>query len=151
LSFLPKVWAKQKLDALSLDFFLADSQTSQDSISGLIDSLSNCYGVVAVEFTSFDDTTTEVDDILKTIDLASITCYPNPITNSVTIDFKDQLVGSHDAVVSILTSNLQEVLQLQTRINNGIVTIENLDFLQPGIYFAIISIESKRYIVKIVK
>jgi len=151
LSFLPKLWAKQKLDALSLDFYLADSQVVQDSISSLIDSLSSCYGVIAVEFSSFDDTTTEVDNLLETIDATSVTYYPNPITNSVTIDFKDRVTDSQNAYVRILNSKLQELIQLDARIHNGKILIRNLEFLQSGIYFVIISIESKQYIVKIVK
>jgi len=151
LSFLPKLWAKQKLDALSLDFYLADTQVSQDSISALIDSLSTCYGVIAVEFSSFDDNSTEVYDLDAAIDINEISYYPNPFVSSITIDFNDQINSSKTAIVRILDSNSKELIKFITKAHNGLIKIENLETLLPGLYFALITIDSKHYVIKIVK
>lgn len=60
-SFLPKIWAKQKIDALSLDYLISNSNSEQENIQNEIDNLSICYSVVSVAFTSFEDTALEVD------------------------------------------------------------------------------------------
>jgi len=60
-SFLPKIWAKQKIDELSLDYILAETNAEGNVIQNNIDEISTCYSVVSVAFTSFTDPTLEVD------------------------------------------------------------------------------------------
>jgi len=52
-SFLPKVWAKQKIDNLSEEYDIAEIQETKNSIQKDIDELSICYGVISVDFNSF--------------------------------------------------------------------------------------------------
>ena len=60
-SFLPKVWAKQKLDALTLDYYLALDVNEIEAIRDRIDSLSVCYNIVSVQFNSFVDSALEIE------------------------------------------------------------------------------------------
>jgi len=52
-SFLPKLWAKQKTDELSIQFNLSDDDIIRDRIQQDIDDVSQCYNVVNLEFNSF--------------------------------------------------------------------------------------------------
>jgi len=54
-TFLPKIWAKQKIDALTVDFYLEGDVAKSNLIQEEIDTLSVCYGVVSLEFNSFVD------------------------------------------------------------------------------------------------
>ncbi len=63
LSVLPKIWAKQRIDELSVEYHLAYSTFEEFNISQEIDQLGACYGVVNVEFNSFTDVGLEVDFI----------------------------------------------------------------------------------------
>jgi len=60
-SFLPKIWAKQKIDELALDYHLANLPVEQDAIEDDINQLSQCYGVVNVDFNGFTDSALEVE------------------------------------------------------------------------------------------
>ncbi len=57
-SFLPKIWAKQKIDDLRLSYFLEEDNVVAQSIQEEIDSTSICYGVVSLDFNRFVDGTT---------------------------------------------------------------------------------------------
>lgn len=52
-SFLPKIWAKQKIDVLSQEYDIAETQASKKEIQDEIDELSICYGVISTDFNSF--------------------------------------------------------------------------------------------------
>lgn len=54
-SFLPKIWAKQKLDDLTVDYYLETNADAAQIIQDEIDSLSFCYQVVSLAFNSFTD------------------------------------------------------------------------------------------------
>lgn len=151
LSFLPKLWAKQKLDALSLDFYLGSNSQEQDSITALIDSLSTCYGVVAVEFSSFDDTTTEVDEVYPTEVSNKIEYYPNPFDDKIHVDLSEIIENPANASYEIYSQDARLLIKSKTTLINGILTIDNLGLLQEGVYFLFITINSQQYIVKIVK
>lgn len=54
LSILPKIWAKQKMDDLTIAFYQSQDNSSLDSLQEEIDSVSVCYGIVSVDFSSFE-------------------------------------------------------------------------------------------------
>lgn len=60
-SVLPQIWAKQKIDALTIMHHLAATESEQNFIQDEIDTIGACYGVVSVEFNSFTDQTLEID------------------------------------------------------------------------------------------
>lgn len=153
LSFLPKIWAKQKLDVLGLDYYLTETTFEQDSISGLIDSLSNCFGVIAVEFSSFDDGSgsTEVDEVLHTVNGDGVRVFPSPFVDQVTIEIAALKGVSSDACVKLFNMDAQLIKTYDVKLQNGKIFIQGLEMLDRGIYYAIIEINGSRYIVKILK
>jgi len=152
LSFLPKLWVKQKLDALSLDFYLGSHSQEKDSISALIDSLSACYGVVAVEFSSFDDnSTSEVGEIHPTEVSNKIEYYPNPFDDRINVDLSALIDNPANASYKIYSQDARLLIQSKATLINGILTIDNLGPLKKGIYFLFITIDSQQYVVKIIK
>lgn len=153
LSFLPKLWAKQKLDVLGLDYYLTETMLEQDSISSLIDSLSNCYGVIAVEFSSFDDGTgvTEVDEIVHTESSGGVKVYPSPFNNQITIEIAAFSGITKEATIKLYNMDAQLVKSIQTEIIDGKILFDGLDTLKEGMYYAVVEIDGVRYIVKIIK
>ncbi len=153
LSFLPKIWAKQKLDVLGLDYYLTETNFEQDSISGLIDSLSNCFGVIAVEFSSFDDGsgTTEIDEVIHTVVNGGVKVFPSPFMDHVTIEIAALKGVSSDASVKLFNMDAQLIKSYDVKLQNGQIFIDGLEMLDNGIYYAIIEINGSRYIVKIMK
>lgn len=84
LSVLPKIWAKQKIDDLSLEYYLAEDFLIQENIQDEIDATSECYQVVAVDFGSFTDgTTVEIDESASAAKALQI--FPKPFTDFITI------------------------------------------------------------------
>ncbi|MFT6336633.1 MAG: hypothetical protein ACI86M_002901 [Saprospiraceae bacterium] len=153
LSFLPKVWAKQKLDVLGLDYYLTETNFEQDSISSLIDSLSNCYGVIAIEFSSFDDGTgtTEVDEVTHTVNSGGVKVYPSPFEGQITIEIAGLKGTTSDANVKLYNMDAQLIKTYDVKLQNGRIFIDGLEMLDRGIYYAIIQINGSRYIIKILK
>ena len=151
LSFIPKLWAKQKLDVLGLDYYLTNSQIESDSISSLIDSLSACYGVIATEFSSFDDNTTEVDEVIGDDLSSSISYFPNPFVDQIHINLNKTIANGTHANVELFTSESQKVFQTKVVVTDGILKVDGLERLEEGIYFLMITTESERFIIKVVK
>jgi len=152
LSFIPKVWAKQKLDALAIEFYLGADQEARDSITTLIDSLSKCYGVIDVEFSSFeDDTTVETDDVLTSDEDDKIWAYPSPFESTVTLHVESVESISKKINVAILDVNARTIMTQEVYMKDGSILLNNLDHLSGGVYFAVFEIGTIRYVVKIVK
>lgn len=153
LSFLPKIWAKQKLDALALDFFLSELESAQDSISNLIDSLSSCYGVIAVEFSSFDDggTTVEVDERSYDQAINEVRSYPNPFVDQLVLEIPALKNISQRVNVNLMDASARVLRSFSLAIQDGKILISGLGDLQPGIYFLSFRIGDKVYLAKILK
>ena len=56
-SFLPKLWAKQKIDELTENFNIANTDSEKNAIQEEIDNISRCFNVVSLDFNSFVDGT----------------------------------------------------------------------------------------------
>ncbi len=150
LSFLPKIWAKQKIDALQLQYYLAD-QAGAALIQAEIDTLSECYGVVDVEFSSFEDNTVETDELIEG-DLAtgSLNIFPSPFSDRIQIKIPTALVGT-TANLSLFNAQGQRVVYAASLFLESILTIEDLEALPPGIYFCQLEVNGKVYLAKISK
>jgi Ca-activated chloride channel family protein len=150
LSFLPKIWAKQKIDALQLAYYLAD-QPSAQLILDEIDSLSTCYGVVELEFSSFEDTTVETDELVDgDLTTGLLTVFPSPFSDRIQIKIPDALVGT-TANLSLFNAQGQRVIYLSSLLLESILTVEDLEVLPPGIYFCQLEVDGKIYLAKISK
>ena len=153
LSFLPKIWAKQKLDVLGLDYYLTETSFEQDSISSLIDSLSTCYGVIAIEFSSFDDGTgtTEVDEVIPTVNNGGLKVFPSPFKDQMTIEIAELEGITSYANVKLYNLNAQLIKSYDVKLQNGRIFINGLEMLDRGVYYLIIEAEGRQYVVKITK
>lgn len=155
LSFLPKVWAKQKLDVLGLDFYLASTEATQDSISNAIDSISICYGVIDTDFSSFDDNSgggvVETEELVFEEAAEHILISPTTCVDYINIHFKDAALIGEDALLSIYNVSGQKVLQASYRISSDYLTIKDLAALDPGVYIVSVLIDSVQYTAKFVK
>lgn len=60
-SILPQIWAKQKIDALTIDYHLTSNSIAANALQEEIDSIGACYNVISVEFNSFEDSSLEID------------------------------------------------------------------------------------------
>ena len=91
LQFLPRLWAKKKIEYLQNEYYLAGTNSNQaDIIQDDIINTSLCYGVLS-SFTSFEDNTgiTSVEEIEEpTIDGLSLKNYPNPFTDYTIFEFQ---------------------------------------------------------------
>jgi Ca-activated chloride channel family protein len=149
-SFLPKLWAKQKIDALQLDYYLATGEAAA-AILEEIDTLSVCYGVVDVEFSTFEDTTTETDEVAVSIaNNNQLKIYPAPFTDHFNVAIPRELVGKTVNVV-ILNSYGQRIRQYENLTLEEVLQITGLQDLLPGVYFCLLEIDGKQYLSKVVK
>ncbi|MCB0749746.1 MAG: hypothetical protein KDC90_19975, partial [Ignavibacteriae bacterium] len=92
--FLPKIWAKQKIEDLMVDYYTYSPDSFKaDSLKEYITTLSVMYGVIT-QFTSFTDVyVTDVEEIAKEEnenlpdDFKLLGNYPNPFNPTTTIKF----------------------------------------------------------------
>ncbi len=146
-SFLPKIWAKQKIDALQLDYYTADFETQQ-LIQADIDSLSVCYGVVDIEFSSFEDNNpTEVDELEIAGDLD---LFPSPFTDQLNFRTPDELRGE-TATVKLINVWGQVVWQQVGIRLLETVQLMDLGDLLPGVYLCQLEVDGQTFIGKVVK
>lgn len=147
LSFLPKIWAKQKIDALQLDYYTADASTQQQ-IQADIDSLSVCYGVVDIEFSSFEDNNpVEVDELEMAGELE---VFPSPFTDQLSIRTPIAWRGA-SATVKLLNAWGQIVWQQADMTLLETVILTDLGDLPAGVYLCQLEVDGQTYIGKVVK
>jgi Ca-activated chloride channel family protein len=151
LEFLPKIWAKQKIESLLQQYYALPSYTAEAiALHDLIVQISIAYGVVC-EFTSFTGGATENEEELETppaSDVILLGNYPNPFNPSTTIRFevKSELRGA--AFIKIFNSRGQLVKVLGVHVNrSGIYEIvwdgtdQNGRVVSNGVYFYTLSLD----------
>ncbi|NOX66276.1 MAG: VWA domain-containing protein, partial [Chlorobi bacterium] len=92
--FLPKIWAKQKIEYLMVQYYrLSEGTPEADALKEQIMTLSLAYGIIT-EFTSFSEDLTGVEEETLTTDKDLIVSdfeilgnYPNPFNPSTIISF----------------------------------------------------------------
>ncbi|MBK7499739.1 MAG: VWA domain-containing protein [Ignavibacteriales bacterium] len=109
-SFLPKVWAKQKIEYLLVQYYLLDPNSPQAMlIKQQIIELSVAFGVIS-PFTSFGNPTNVEDEIIvctenvQPDEFRILGNYPNPFNPSTTIRFTIGKDIQSDVVLKIYNS-----------------------------------------------
>lgn len=124
--FLTKIWAKQKIEYLLVEYFSEDDQSVRaDSLKSAIIDISLDYGVLS-PFTSFsgDKDTTPIEEEIGKPDIAHspvqyelLGNYPNPFNPSTTIRFRVNTPMSDVIIIKIYNSIGQLVRELSLHIS----------------------------------
>ncbi|PKN74073.1 MAG: hypothetical protein CVU50_00415 [Candidatus Cloacimonetes bacterium HGW-Cloacimonetes-3] len=121
LEFIPKIWAKQKIESLLQQYYSYNASSTQALVikQQIID-LSIAYGVVCI-FTSFTGGEVELDDEVNTPPVGEIALmgnYPNPFNPTTTIRFNvlSDLTGT--ARIKIYNLKGQLVTELGLHVNH---------------------------------
>ena len=156
-SVIPKIWAKQRIDALSLQYYLATTQEEKDGLQSDIDSISICYGVVSTAFTSFEDgSTTEVEETTPGPKISSF-ATPSPFTDGVIIHLSLDDIDLHNlsgqvelySLTGQLVRRVKATIQEQDR--SVLLEIHSLGDLPAGVYFCLIHVGDQTVTVRLVK
>jgi Ca-activated chloride channel homolog len=150
LVVLPKIWAKQKLDDLEIQYFQTSSQVLQDEI----DSLSICYQVLDVQFGSFEGGEIIVgleEEIAVSMDRSELNVYPQPFSSYLTITFPPSFQPEESVMIEILDLTGKVVHSEVVMLIGGKVTVDDLAGLKEGTYILRISGSGGSYTGKLVK
>jgi Ca-activated chloride channel family protein len=153
LAFLPKLWAKGKIDYLSNLFYtLPDQSEESDSLQSLIEDISLCYQVIS-NFTSFSGE--NPTELFENTAEFKYSFSPNPFIDNTSI--KINSISSQDLAIYFYDINGRIVRIIKTRLNPGenIITWDGYDDnntdLKSGIYLYKFSLDKKEYYGKIEK
>ncbi len=108
--FLPKIWAKQKIEYLMVQYYMYDEDSAEaEEIKEQIIEISMAYGVIS-PFTSFYgndgiDDEEEYGEDAPSAAFKLLGNYPNPFNPSTTIRF--QINGTIDQIVKIKIYNVR--------------------------------------------
>jgi Ca-activated chloride channel family protein len=128
--FLPKIWAKRKIESLLVRYYGLNASTPQaDTLKQEIIAISSAYGVLS-PFTSFTGEITDVeggmdDDQRLPVEFALLGNYPNPFNPSTTIRIQLNVSYVGDLEVRIYNS-LGQVIRILTIQSHGNGTYEVL-------------------------
>lgn len=123
--FLPKIWAKMKIDHLLVQYYILDPESAgAKAIKDQIIEISLGYGVIS-PFTSFSDPT-EVEDNEKPAPLATqfelLGNYPNPFNSTTVIQFR-------------VHGSLNELVRIKIYDSLGrLITVLTIEVHGPGLY-----------------
>lgn len=157
LAFLPKLWAKAKIEHLQFLFYSLPigSQEAIDT-QALIEEISICYQVLS-DFTIFNTGggTTSIEDVLSEYDEFKIKFHPNPFSEKTVANV--DLLYAQPIIISIYDINgkLITVLNLEGEAGNNIVSWDGTNSkkksVESGVYFYKIETKSKTYFGKLIK
>lgn len=164
LQFLPRLWAKRKMESLYIAFFSQDQgSTEAQLLEDSIVNISLCYGVIS-PFTSFEDNSgggggTVMEFTPETSEDIMIYPMPNPFYDQVQMVFSvpNHLQGEtismeiRDAsgrlvyqINTIANGNPEQTIFWNGQQNNGTE-------VPPGVYFVRIKVGNIIYLAKLVK
>ncbi len=128
--FLPKIWAKQKIEYLMVQYYsLSEGSTEAEILKETIMTLSLAYGIIT-EFTSFSEDLVGVEEEsiideenLIVEDFKIIGNYPNPFNPSTKISFYVGL-ELHDVVTIKIYNSIGQIVRVLTINVNGMGVYE---------------------------
>ncbi len=122
--FLPKIWAKQKIETLMVEYFSYPEGTFQsDSLKEYIQTISVQYGVIT-QFTSFTGFVTGIEEEVENKQqliadgFKLLGNYPNPFNPSTQIKFSVSK-DFHDVVKIKIFNSIGELVRVLTIRING--------------------------------
>ncbi|MFT5820548.1 MAG: hypothetical protein ACI8ZM_001791 [Crocinitomix sp.] len=153
LLVLPKIWAKQKIDDLSIDYFNETDGAAAELIQDEIDSLSVCYGVLDVQFGSFDGgvVISGYEESLVNYDGSDLSIYPQPFESFINIKFTSSIQLDGDYAVEILDLAGKSVHSANVKFTGNMAVIYDLDKLMSGTYVLKLTNGKNTYTTKMVK
>jgi len=154
--FLPKLWAKQKIEYLTyLYYSLGQNSTQAQAVEETIEQISICYQVLS-EFTSFvDNGTTYYEEILADKPEFAYSFSPNPFDTQTSLVINLKM----PALISVSIYDSKGIL-IYSILENGIAGENILTWngddsrgkqVDSGIYFYTVRIGNESYFGKIVK
>ncbi|MBP7464272.1 MAG: T9SS type A sorting domain-containing protein, partial [Bacteroidales bacterium] len=154
--FLPKLWAKQKIEYLTyLYYSLGQNSTQAQAVEETIEQISICYQVLS-EFTSFvDNGTTYYEEILADKPEFSYSFSPNPFDTQTSLVINLKM----PALISVSIYDSKGIM-IYSILENGIAGENILTWngddsrgkqVDSGIYFYTVRIGNESYFGKIVK
>jgi len=154
MSVLPKIWAKQKIDELTYQFYTASSSDEADLIQADIDSVSVCYEVVAVDFGSFSDPggSLEIDEISGD-EPFELLVFPQPFVSLLNIFIKFEDYFSEDLRIELIDIK-GRVVHIEDLEINGTelsISIDGLEGLRTGVYTLRVSSKSGSVVRSLIK
>lgn len=120
-SFLPKIWAKQKIESLLVQYYILDPNSyAALELKQNIINLSVTWGVIT-QFTSFTGEVTEdediTDDVPSVVEIVHLTNYPNPFNPTTTISFEVMKDITGPAILRIYNTKGQLIRTLAVNVN----------------------------------
>jgi Ca-activated chloride channel family protein len=153
LLVLPKIWAKQKIDDLSIDFFNETDEAAAELIQNEIDSVSICYGVIDVQFGSFDGgvVISGIEESTWNLDATDLSIYPQPFETFINVKFASSINLDGIWAFEILDLAGKRVYSENVNVVGNTAQIYDLDKLKSGSYVLRLTNGSNTYTTKIVK
>lgn len=154
-AFLPKLWAKNKMESLLVDYYaLPQGSTAAQAIEQAIEQTSICYQVLS-PFTSLGEGPLSDEEFISEID-HSLKFFPNPFTSETQALI--HLYEPATIVVQIysIDGKLLKSITLDGVFGENVIKLDDLDngnnVLSKGLYLYTISIAGKdTYFGKLVK
>ena len=157
LAFLPKLWAKAKIEYLQYLFYSLPigSQEANDT-QALIEEISICYQVLS-DFTIFNTGggATGIEDVLSDHEEFKIIFHPNPFKEK-TVAYID-LLYTQPIIISIYDVNgkLVYLVNYDGEAGSNLISWDGTNFenksVESGVYFYRVETNSKSYFGKLIK
>ncbi|NQV50388.1 MAG: VWA domain-containing protein [Candidatus Marinimicrobia bacterium] len=152
--FLPKIWAKKKIENLLIQYYiLGPGSPAADEIRAEIVTISLNYGVIT-PFTSFTDPTVGIEEIFSDqvdlpVSFKVLDNFPNPFNAGTTIRFETSQILHRDVTIMIYNS-LGQLVKILTRSVSGPGmyevfwdgTLQNGELAPSGVYVYLIDFGS---------
>ncbi|WP_298224475.1 VWA domain-containing protein [Flavobacterium sp.] len=155
-AFLPKLWAKNKMESLLIDYYsLPQGSPAAQTIKQTIEQTSICYQVLS-PFTSLGDSSLSDEEFMADDNNHSLKFFPNPFTSET----KASIYLYESAAIFIkiysIDGKLLKTITLDGIFGENLITIDGLDntnnVLSAGMYIYTISIGGKdTYFGKLIK
>ncbi len=155
-AFLPKLWAKNKMESLLTDYYsLPQGSAAAQAIQQTIEQTSLCYQVLS-PFTSLGDPSLGQEEFMSESDSNSLKFFPNPFTTETQASVYLYEPATILIKIYSIDGKLLKTVRLDGVFGDNIIKLDGLDnqsnVLSSGMYIYTISIGGKdTYFGKLIK